>query len=102
MNSDLKEYFKKCELCNSYGQKQQKETSMSHEATDRPLEKIGVDLFELNNCNYLVTADYFSNFWEVDIDVNNHCCHYYGIPLVLVSNNGQQFSSQEFKTFVTE
>ena len=50
--SNLKEYFQKCELCKNYGQKQQKETLMSHE-----------DLVELNNCNYLVTVDYFSNFW---------------------------------------
>ena len=60
------QYFQKYELCNSHGQNQQKETFMPHKATDRPFEKIGVDLFELKKCNYLVTVDYFSNFREVD------------------------------------
>ena len=112
MNSNLKEYFQKCELCNSHGQKQQKETLMLLEATDRPFEKIGVDLFELNKCNYLVTVDYFSNFWEIDPltsittaaivrKLKGHFARH-GIPLVLVSDNGLQFSSQEFKKFVTE
>ena len=71
-----------------------------------------MDLFELNKCNYLVTVDYFSNFWEVDPltstttaaivrKLKGHFARY-GIPLVLVSDNGPQFSSQEFKKFVTE
>ena len=112
MNSDLKEYFQKCEVCNSHGQKQQKETLMSHEATDRSFEKIGVDLFELNKCNYLVTVECFSNFWEVDpltltttaAIVRKLKGHFacYGIPVVLVSDNGPQFSSQELKKIVTE
>ena len=107
MNSDLKEYFQKCELCNSHGQKQQKETLVSHEATDRPFEKIGVDLIELNKCNYL-DVDYFSNFWEVDplmsattaAIVRKLKGHFacYGIPLFLLSDNSPQVSSQEFKT----
>ena len=112
MNSDLKEYFQKCGLCNSHGQKQQNETLMSHEATDRPFDKIGVDLFELNKCTYFLTVDYFSSFLEVDPltstttaaivrKLKGHFAHY-GIPLVLVSDNGPQFSSQEFKKFVTE
>ena len=69
----------------------------------RPFEKIGVDLFELNKCNYLVPVDYFSNFGEVDPLTSTTTSsifrklkgHFacYGIPLVLVSDNGPQFSS---------
>ena len=111
MNADLKEFFQNCELYNSYGQKQQKETMIAHEATDRPFEKIGVDLFELNGCNYLITVDYYSNFWEVDLLTSTSAVtvirklkeHFarYGIPSILISDNGPQFSSQEFKTFVS-
>ena len=30
------------------------------------MEQIGVDLFEINDRNYLVTVDYYSKFLEVD------------------------------------
>ena len=29
-------------------------------------EKVGTDLFELKNKNYLITVDFYSNLWEVD------------------------------------
>ena len=47
MNSELKEYMSKCETCNKYKNSQQKESLMSHELSDRPWEKVGVDIFEL-------------------------------------------------------
>ena len=39
---------------------------MSHELLTRPWEKVGTDLFEFKNKNYLITVDYYSSFWEVD------------------------------------
>ena len=32
----------------------------------RTWEKVGVDLFTLDNKDYLITVDYYSNYWEVD------------------------------------
>ena len=32
----------------------------------RPWQKVGRDLFEFKSKSYLVTVDYFSNFWKVD------------------------------------
>ena len=39
---------------------------MSHEPTDRPWEKVAVDICNLDNKDYLITVDYFSNFWKTD------------------------------------
>lgn len=39
---------------------------MPHTITGRRQQKVGIDLFEFNNVEYLVTVDYFPNFWEVD------------------------------------
>ena len=36
------------------------------EPVHSPCEKIGVDLFSWNNHSYLITVDYFSNWWEID------------------------------------
>ena len=35
--------------------------------SDEPWEKLGVDLFTIANRDYLVTVDYFSSFWEIDL-----------------------------------
>ena len=53
--------------------------------------------------------DYFSNFWEIDYltratsraVISKFRVHFarYGIPDVLVSDNGPQFSSDEFAEF---
>lgn len=46
--------------------KQQRESLMSHEITERPWEKIGTDLYTIDGQDYLIVVDYFSNFWEID------------------------------------
>ena len=39
---------------------------MPLEIPSRPWERIGVDLFTFNNKDFLITVDYFSNYWEID------------------------------------
>ncbi|XP_064111251.1 uncharacterized protein LOC135218731 [Macrobrachium nipponense] len=66
MNSDIKQFILSCEICNKFPCAQQKETLFNHEIADRPWEKVGVDLMSIEKHNYLITVDYFSNFWEID------------------------------------
>ena len=109
MNAEMKDYISKCSVCRSTSDCQQKETMMPHDIPDRPWAKVGVDLFSLNNRDYLITVDYYSNFWEVDnlsstesISVIRKLkAHFarYGIPDVVMSDNGPQFSSERFAKF---
>ena len=82
---------------------------ISHPVPSRPWQVLAVDLFELQGQDYLVTTDYYSNFFEVDKLVSKtskevieklkpHMARH-GIPDKIVSDNGPQFSSQEFKKF---
>ena len=100
-----------CEVCRQYETSPQKETLMSHELATRPWEKIGVDIFDFDDENFLITVDYFSNYWEVDklisltsaqviliLKLKSHFARF-GIPDKLVSDNGTQFSSTEFASF---
>ena len=106
---DIEGCISKCSVCRSTSDCQQKETMMPHDIPDRPWAKIGVDLFSLNNRDYLITVDYYSNFWEVDnlsstesISVIRKLkAHFarYGIPDVVMSDNGPQFSSERFAKF---
>ena len=81
----------------------QKETLRQHSNGQRPWVKVGIDLFELDGRQYLVTVDYFSSFIEVDcltsttakdviIKLQVHFAQY-GIPSEIVSDQGPQFTS---------
>lgn len=110
MNAQLKTYMEQCSTCSAWGVKQQKETLRSHEVPKRPWEKVGTDLFSFDDRDYLVTVDYLSNFWEVDqLEKNTQSktvirklkSHFarYGIRDIVYSDNGPQYSSDEFKRF---
>ena len=80
-----------------------------HPVPDRPWEKVGTDLFTISCRDYLVTVDYFSNFYEIDFladtlsetvisKLKNHFVRH-GIPDTVISDNGPQFSSEAFRNF---
>ena len=74
-----------------------------------PWQKIGSDLFELNGTTYMLVVDYFSRYIEVVkvtvtssmgiIEKLKPMFSRQGIPEVLVSDNGPQYSSHEMKEF---
>ena len=63
---EIEEYVSKCQVCNTYQQGQQREPMISHPVPSRPWQVLAVDLFELQGQDYLVTTDYYLNFFEVD------------------------------------
>ena len=83
-----------------------------HEIPDQPWIKIGVDLFNLKNKNYLLVVDYHSKFFEVCLladtlssTIVTHMKSIFarqGIPKIVVSDNGPQFSSYGFATFAKQ
>ena len=62
----MRELVSRCSICNTYQPKQSKEPLISHETPTLPWSKVGVDLFVFENRTYLITVDYYSNFFEVD------------------------------------
>ena len=66
MTGDIKNCVSRCEACSEYDQGQRKETLTSHEVPSRPWQFVAADLCELNGKSYLVTVDYFSDFFELD------------------------------------
>lgn len=110
MSAEIKQYISACEICREFDTTSQpKESLMSHEVPSRPWERVGADIFTLDGKDYLVTIDYYSNFWEVDrlpdtkastaiLKLKSHFSRY-GIPDQVVSDNGPQFTSKEFASF---
>lgn len=99
MRNDIKQKIEQCGICNSYQIKQQKEPLMPTDVQDRPWQRVGLDIFTLDGNNYLVSADYYSNYFEIDrLSTNSSSesvikiikIHFarYGIPDVVVTDNG--------------
>ena len=111
MSNEIRQYVETCDVCATYSDKQSPETLHMHDIPHRPWEKVSSDLFELNGRSYLVTVDYYSNFYEVDYlpqtkstDVITKLKHHFarhGIPDTFISDGGPQFDSDKFKHFCT-
>ena len=112
MNADIKEEVGNCATCNESIDNQQKEPLLTHEIPSRPWSKLGIDLFSIRGKDYMVTVDFYSDFWEVDrlystttdAVVKKLKRHFsrYGRPDVVVTDNGPQLVSDEFQKFSTD
>ena len=109
MSKEIRQLVESCETCARHANKQQPETPHVHLVPDRPWAKVDTDLFTLSGRDYLVTVDYFSNFYEIDFladtlsetvigKLKNHFARH-GIPDTIISDNGPQFSSEAFQKF---
>ena len=112
MSADLKDYMARCDVCLAHRDSPPKETLLQHELTSRPWAKVGADLCELDGRTLLIVVDYFSGFIEVERLTSTTStavskalkimCARYGVPNVLVTDNGPQFDSAEFAAFAAK
>ncbi|KAK7102371.1 hypothetical protein V1264_020601 [Littorina saxatilis] len=100
-----------CPICIPKLPSNPKQPLRSHSIPSRPWQKVATDLFNWNSKDYLVTVDYYSRYFEVDqlhsttssAVIQKLSAHFarHGIPEKLVSDNGPQYSSEEFSHFAT-
>ena len=106
---ELKAICLSCEPCQSAKPRNSKETLVQKPVETYPWEKVASDIFDIQGKQYLVLVDYFSNFIEVEqlqslsstavIRKLKASFARYGIPKLLVTDSGPQFTSFEFKQF---
>ena len=65
VNNDIENYIKNCSTCLEFQQTQPMDKIIHHDIPIRPWDVLGVDIFQLNNKNYLCIVDYHSKFLAV-------------------------------------
>ena len=109
MNSDVSLMVEHCDQCLKHQASQQAEPLMPHEIPARPWQKIGADIATHTGKDYLVVADYYSGYPEVAslsastsqgvISALSSMLARHGVPDVMITDNGAQFSSREFAEY---
>jgi transposase InsO family protein len=107
LNKQIEDMVAKCSICQNFRGQQQKEPMLSTEVPTLPWQNVSSDLFEYDDEMYLTTIDHYSGYIEIDELKPNQttsvvieklkrifCTH--GIPQVLHSDPGTQFTSNEF------
>ena len=111
MNADIEEAIKNCSSCADVQRQQLKQPLRSSPLPDFPFQRVSTDIFEFQNSSYLIMVDAYSRFILVDelrnlqsatvINTMRQIFSRHGIPEIITSDCGSQFTSQEFQDFCT-
>ena len=67
MSTSIERMISKSPVCLKYQRGNQKEPLLHHEVPQRPWQKLGADMFELNSMPHLVVLDYYSKNPELHL-----------------------------------
>ncbi|XP_054259470.1 uncharacterized protein K02A2.6-like [Macrosteles quadrilineatus] len=109
MAGDVQRTVETCWPCQKYAPAQKSKPLQPHNTPTRAWQRVGIDFFQLGSDHFLIMTDYFSSFFELKkvnslkteglIQFCKEQFARYGIPDVVVSDNGTQLVSQDFKLF---
>lgn len=109
MTQEITDMVLNCEICLEHRNGNCKEPLESHDVPKYPWQIVATDLFHFDNEDYVIVVDYYSNYFDVfklnntkSVTVINKLkCAFsrFGIPETVMSDNGPQFSCQEFADF---
>lgn len=113
MTEDIRATVRACTTCQTTRPSQQKEPLIPHDVPAKPWEKLGIDFFEWNGIQHLLVADYYSKFPVIramtsstsasrTVSVLKTIFSEYGVPSEVFTDQGPQFTSQEFKDFAAK
>lgn len=112
MSDDIHRHTSLCTACQYDAPKLQRETIRHHEIPNKLWCKVGIDLFSLQRQNFMVLSDYLSDFFEIEELVSTEASEVikvckktfarFGVPELVHTDNGPQFTSAEFQKFSQE
>ena len=105
----FKQFVQSCPTCQRVTVPH-REPLLTNPLPSYPWEHVAADLFELKCSTYLLVADYYSRFVEVQkltittssgiVTQLKAIFARFGIPATLITDNGPQFDSQHMKEFL--
>ena len=111
MSRELEELVKNCPEC-CKAQKQRAQPLTPSELPDLPWQKVATDLFEWKQRMYLIVVDYYSRYVEIaclnGVTAEQVIVHTksifarHGIPEVVISDNGPQYTSEAYAKFAKD
>jgi transposase InsO family protein len=106
---DIQQHVGACNLCQECAPAQAHQPLQTPEIPTRPWQRIAIDLFHESGRDYLITVDYFSDYFEIDrlysttshsviSSLEPHLARN-GTVDILMSDNGPNLVSNEFAEF---
>lgn len=112
MAKDLTDYVSRCGICEGNQKSNYTEPMIPKEVPTYPFQIVATDIFKSNGHEYILLVDSYSGYFdfcrlrhqsskEVIKILKKWFC-IFGIPEKLESDNGPQYSSQDFRRFANE
>ena len=112
INKDILKQYQSCKTCIKHSKSQRYEPLQSHPTPELPWHTVATDLFEIRNSKYLLLVDYYSRFAvlhklgsntsKVLVQEMKAVFAELGVPNVIVSDGGPQYTSAEFKNITKQ
>ncbi|KAL5477674.1 hypothetical protein EMCRGX_G024499, partial [Ephydatia muelleri] len=109
MAEDIGRVTKQCPICEEDSPAQARSKLLVHDIPKQPWSKVGMDLFKCKGKEFLIVVDYLTDFFEVSelpntlastiVEATKREFARHGIPVVVHTDGGPQFVSQEFSSF---
>lgn len=109
--NDVKKFVEKCQICQRSQRSNPKETILEKETPELPFQIVATDLFTFGGKDYLLIADNYSGYFDF-VQMHNTSSpaviqqlkkwfSVHGIPEILESDNGPQYSARVFAQFAS-
>ncbi|XP_055522503.1 uncharacterized protein K02A2.6-like [Wyeomyia smithii] len=109
MGSDIQELIDACRICQIHQRDNVKQTIVPKETPSLPFQRVASDLFHFKGKDYILIVNSYSGFFDfkelselssqIMIAKLKEWYAVHGVPRVLESDNGPQYSSGEFQKF---
>ena len=107
ITNDIRNMVKDCQLCATHQAAPPKMPILQPELPTRPWQKIGTDIFEYKENNYLMIVDYYSRYIivkylpniraETVSDTFTQVLTEFGLPSTIMADRGTQYTSEGFR-----
>ena len=111
LSTEVENLVTSCLKCATFQNSSAKEPMIAHEIPDLPFNKVGCDIFDFNNRQYLVVVDYFSKWIECRELKNKTSAEVirqwinifstFGIPQTVIADN-VPFNSYDCRMFANQ